>query len=107
VKWNLRLVAAKRDVWKSSQLQKMLADAGLVISAGKMSHLWSGRPVTLRLDDLDVICDVLGCEIGELLQPEPERARARRPEIAETPLAAVAGARPVPVRRLGRAAPPI
>ena len=42
MKWNLRLVAAQRDIWKSSQLQAMLADAGLVISAGKMSHLWAG-----------------------------------------------------------------
>ena len=49
----------------------MLADAGLVISAGKMSNLWSGQPVTIRLDDLDVICEVLGCEPGDLLIREP------------------------------------
>jgi hypothetical protein len=37
VKWNLRLAAANRGIWKASELQRMLADAGLVISAGKMS----------------------------------------------------------------------
>jgi len=42
MKWNLRMVAAQRDIWKASELQRILADAGLVISAGKMSHLWSG-----------------------------------------------------------------
>ena len=44
MKWNLRLAAANRGIWKASELQRMLADRGLVISAGKMSGLWSGRP---------------------------------------------------------------
>ena len=35
MKWNLRMAAAQRDVWKASQLHSMLADAGLVISAGE------------------------------------------------------------------------
>jgi DNA-binding Xre family transcriptional regulator len=44
----------------------------MVISAGKMSGLWSGQPNTVRLDELDVICAVLGCGVQELLLPEPE-----------------------------------
>jgi Cro/C1-type HTH DNA-binding domain len=34
---------------------------GLEISAGEMSALWTGTPTTIWLDDLDVICSVLGC----------------------------------------------
>ena len=71
MKWNLRLAAANRGIWKASELQRMLADAGLVISAGKMSGLWSGNPASIKLDDLDVICAVLGCEVQELLITEP------------------------------------
>jgi len=71
MQWNLRLAAASRGIWKASELQKMLAGRGLVISAGKMSGLWSGNPNAVKLADLDVICAVLGCEIGELLVPEP------------------------------------
>ena len=78
MKWNLRLAAAQRDIWKASELQRMLAERGLVISAGKMSNLWSGQPASLKLDDLDVICAVLGCEISDLLIPEPEKVAARR-----------------------------
>jgi DNA-binding Xre family transcriptional regulator len=73
MKWNLRLAAARREIWKASELQRSLAEHGLVISAGRMSGLWSGRPVSLKLDDLNMICAVLGCEIGELLIPEPEK----------------------------------
>lgn len=71
MKWNLRLAAANRGIWKASELQRMLADAGLVISAGKMSGLWSGSPASIKLDDLDVICAVLGCGVQELLITEP------------------------------------
>ncbi len=71
MKWNLRLAAASRGIWKASELQKMLAGRGLVISAGKISGLWSGSPNAVKLADLDVICAVLGCEIGELLVPSP------------------------------------
>jgi hypothetical protein len=31
-----------------------------------------GHPASRKFDDLDVICAVLGCEIGELLIAEPE-----------------------------------
>jgi DNA-binding Xre family transcriptional regulator len=71
MKWNLRLAAANRGIWKASELQRLLAERGMVISAEKMSGLWSGQPNTVRLDELDVICAVLGCELGELLLPEP------------------------------------
>ncbi|MGG7568884.1 helix-turn-helix domain-containing protein [Streptomyces sirii] len=73
MKWNLRLVAAKRDIWKASEVQQILAIHGLAISSRKMSGLWSGHPVSLKLDDLDVICVALNCQIGDLLTPEPEK----------------------------------
>ena len=75
MKWNLRLAAANRGIWKASELQRMLAEAGLVISAGKMSGLWSGSPASIKLDDLDVICAVVGCGVEELLIAEPGKHR--------------------------------
>ncbi|MFI1585610.1 helix-turn-helix domain-containing protein [Embleya sp. NPDC020630] len=107
MKWNLRMVAAKRDIWKSSQLHRMLADAGLVISAGKMSNLWSGQPVTIRLDDLEVICEVLSCEPSDLLVREPGKRRSMPSAETTLPQAAAAGERPSVQRRPGRAEPPL
>jgi DNA-binding Xre family transcriptional regulator len=72
MRWNLRLAAANRGIWKASEFQRLLAQRGLVISAGKMSGLWSGTPNTVKLDELDVICAVLGCGVADLLIPEPE-----------------------------------
>jgi DNA-binding Xre family transcriptional regulator len=108
VRWNLRLAAANRGIWKASELQRMLAERGLVISAGKMSGLWSGRPASVKLDDLDVICAVLGCGVEELLLPEPDRVAP--PAIQpEQPDAATAthDSRVRPRRRDGRSLPPV
>ena len=106
MKWNLRLAAANRGIWKASELQRMLAEAGLKISAGKMSGLWSGSPASVKLSDLDVICAVLGCGVDELLLPEPGKVPQPAPEDAGQP-AAVAAARPVTPRpRGGRSLPP-
>lgn len=108
MKWNLRLAAANRGIWKASELQRMLAEAGLVISAGKMSGLWSGNPASIKLDDLDIICAVLGCGVEELLITEP--ATITRPASDQHGQQATAhppARLPVtPRRRDGRSLPP-
>lgn len=78
MQWNLRMAAAEHGIWKSTELRRRLAEAGLEISAGKMSALWTGTPTTIRLEDLDVICEVLGCEVTKLLIREPAKVAARR-----------------------------
>ncbi len=79
MRWNMRLKAAERGIWKSTEMRRLLAEAGLEISAGKMSALWAGTPTTIRLDDLDVICAVLDCDPAALLIREPDKVAARRP----------------------------
>lgn len=81
--------AAEAGIWKSTEMRRRLAEAGLEISAGKMSALWTGTPTTVRLDDLDVICSVLDCTPSDLLICEPEVVAARRP-------ASTAAATPAP-----------
>jgi DNA-binding Xre family transcriptional regulator len=107
VKWNLRLAAANRGIWKASELNRMLAERGMVISAGKMSGLWSGTPNAVRLDELDVICAVLGCGVAELLTPEPEKVLApNAPAAGEQADAAAATPAVTPRPRAGRSLPP-
>src|SRR6266516_4825689 len=106
MRWNLRLKAAERGIWKSTEMRRRLAEAGLEISAGKMSALWTTTPTSIRLDDLDVICAVLDCAPTDLLICEPEQVAARRRrtphaaagETTSQPGEQTAGVRP----RLGR-----
>jgi DNA-binding Xre family transcriptional regulator len=108
MKWNLRLAAANRGIWKASEMQRLLAAHGLPVSAGKMSGLWSGNPASVKLDELDVICVVLACGIEELLLPEP--GKVTRPAGAEQDQQAAApaagGPAVTPRRRDGRSMPP-
>lgn len=96
MRWNMRLTAAERGIWKSTELRRLFAEAGLEISAGKMSALWTGNPTTIRLDDLDVICSVLDCSPEKLLVREPDKVAARKPAKKK----AAKGSGPTP--RLGR-----
>jgi DNA-binding Xre family transcriptional regulator len=105
MRWNLRMRAAEKGIWKSTELRRRLADAGLEISAGKMSGLWTGTPTTIRLDDLDVICAVLECTPADLLICEPGKVAARRPgKSAQAAGGGVVPITPRPGRR--RSVPP-
>lgn len=112
MQWNLRMRAAERGIWKSAHMRRMLAEAGLEISAGKMSSWWAGTPATMKLDDLDVLCSVLECTPTDLMSPEPDKVAARRPRKTETINGAGAGhgagddgLPPVSAPNFGRAAP--
>jgi DNA-binding Xre family transcriptional regulator len=107
MRWNLRLAAAHRSIWKASELQQLLAERGLVISAGKMSGLWSGQPASVKLEDLDIICAVLDCGIEELLIPEPEKVARPTDSDPEQKTADGAGLTVTPKRRDGRTLPPV
>jgi DNA-binding Xre family transcriptional regulator len=118
MRWNLRLAAANRGIWKASELQRKLAEHGLMISAGKMSGLWSGSPASVKLDDLDIICAVLGCGVEELLIREPDKIPDPTAEAAAegegeprtatgtTGTTGTTGLTVTPKRRDGRSLPP-
>ena len=78
-----------------------------MISAGKMSGLWSGTPASVKLSDLDVICAVLGCGVEELLIAEPGKLAQPAGDQPGKQAAAPSQAVPpvTPRRRDGRSLP--
>ena len=111
MRWNLRMKAAERGIWKSTELRRLLADAGLESSAGKMSCWLTGTPNTIRLDELDVICAVLGCTPADVLIAEPETVQLQRPVQQAVNDAGGSGtgrsSRVAPRRGKGRTTPPV
>ncbi|MFG2123964.1 helix-turn-helix domain-containing protein [Streptomyces sp. NPDC048710] len=109
MKWNLRMVAAQRDLRRPTEMLEAFRAVGFWPSS-KVAALWGGMPVTLRLDDLDMICAALDCAVADLLQAEPVIVEQAVPEPASRAAGGeVAGAaRPVPRRRTGgpRSLPP-
>lgn len=115
MKWNLRLAAANRGIWKASEMRRLLAEHGVEMSTGKMSGLWSGQPSVLRPDELDAFCAVLECAISELITAEPEKVtgpqqgvdQAQRAVGQDAELGAIQpGRRITPKPRSARSLPP-
>lgn len=111
MKWNLRWAAARQDIWRPSDLLKKFEEVEFTPSLSKVAALWSGKPISVRLDDLDKMCAALNCTVADLLEAEPLAAAdggREQPRKAvgagdETP----APARPVPRRGgQGRSLPP-
>jgi len=71
MKWNLRWAAATRDIWRPSDLLTAFQQTGFDPSLSKVAALWSGKPISIRLDDLDKICAALDCTVADLLEAEP------------------------------------
>lgn len=79
MKWNLRWAAARRDIWRPTQLLASFQEVGFNPSLSKTASLWSSKPITIRLEDLDMICTALGCTVADLMEAEPV-ALAQRPQ---------------------------
>jgi DNA-binding Xre family transcriptional regulator len=71
MKWNLRWAAAQRDIWRPSELLAAFKEVGFEPSLSKVAQLWSKKPISLRLDELDKICAALDCTVADLLEAEP------------------------------------
>lgn len=78
MKWNLRWVAARRDIWRPTQLLVAFQEVGFDPSLSKVAALWSNKPVTVRLEDLDKICAALECTVADLMEAEPLEHQAER-----------------------------
>ncbi len=71
MKWNLRWAAARRDIWRPSQLLAAFEKVGFTPSLSKVAALWGSKPISVRLDDLDKICAALNCQVADLMEAEP------------------------------------
>lgn len=110
MKWNLRWVAAKRDIWRPSDLKTAFEQVGFTPSLSKVCALWSNQPVTVRLDDLDLICAALQCTVADLMTAEPIAAEQTEggdvaQAVGEHPRAG-SGGRPVPKQTGGTGSQP-
>ncbi|MCX5345806.1 helix-turn-helix domain-containing protein [Streptomyces atratus] len=100
MKWNLRWVAARRDIWRPTQLQAAFREVGFEPSLSKVAALWSNKPITVRLDDLDKICTALGCTVADLMESEPVELAGGQEETERRAVGSEGGptgpARPIP-----------
>jgi DNA-binding Xre family transcriptional regulator len=95
-RWHLRRLMAERDMYATTQLRPLLAERGVVLSREQVYRLVTGVPERLSLSTLAALCDILGCQPGDLVEPVAGPAgRGRR---AAGAAATGSGPLPRPVR---------
>jgi len=94
-RWHLRRLMADRDMYATTDLRPLLADRGVVLSREQVYRLVTRVPERLSLQTLAVLCDILDCQPGDLV--EPVAGATKRP----TPPESV----PLPRPRRARVAP--
>jgi DNA-binding Xre family transcriptional regulator len=101
VKWNLRMVAAQRDLWRPTEVLAAFQEVGFNLSLSKVAALSSCKPVTVRLGDLVKMCAALNCTVADLLQAEPLASNETAQESGQRAVGAEEQA-PGPVRPVPR-----
>jgi DNA-binding Xre family transcriptional regulator len=66
--WRLRVLMAENGMFRAIDLAPRLAEHGIRLSDSQVWRLVTGRPERLNLRLLAVLCEILGCEPGELVR---------------------------------------
>jgi len=90
-RWHLRRLMAGQDMYATTQLGPLLAERGITLSREQVYRLVTGVPERLSLATLAALCDILGCQPGDLI--EVVKATA-----ASKPAPSPPAQRPRPVR---------
>lgn len=91
--WKLRQLMAARGMWKTSELQPLLAREGVTLSPAQVYRLVAKAPERLSLPTLAALCRIFSCSPNDLIEvgegptstpPRPleGKVRPRRAEVA-------------------------
>jgi DNA-binding Xre family transcriptional regulator len=100
-RWHLRRLMADRDIYATSDLQPLLAERGVTLSREQVWRLVVRTPERLSLATLAALCDILGCQPGELIEvvTVPAAGKPAGPAPAQRPRPVRARVVPGPGRR--------
>ena len=90
-RWHLRRLMAEAGMFATTDLGPPLAERGITLSREQVYRLVTGIPERLSLATLAALCDILGCQPGDLIEPVASPGSGK-------PQARPAAQRPRPVR---------
>ena len=79
-RWHLRRLMAEKDMYATTRLRPLLAERGVVLSREQVYRLVTGIPERLSLATLAALCDILGCQPGDIIEPVASAASSPAPE---------------------------
>jgi DNA-binding Xre family transcriptional regulator len=81
-RWHLRQVMASRGMFATTDLIEPLAQRGIHLSSSQVYRLVVERPERLSLKVLMALLDILGCSMGDLIEPAAPATSARKARAA-------------------------
>ncbi len=78
IRWHLREVMATRGMFATTDLIAPVVERGVTLSREQVYRLVAGQPERLNVYTPAALCDLLECEVGDLLEPVVERSRQRK-----------------------------
>lgn len=90
--WHLRARMAEKHMFQTTDLIDPLAERGIHLSREQVYRLVTGVPERLSLATLAALCDILGCQPGDLIEPVKSQGGNAKPRERSS------GQRPRPVR---------
>jgi DNA-binding Xre family transcriptional regulator len=67
--WHLRRLMAEHGMFATTDLGPLLAERGVSLSREQVYRLVTRTPERLSLATLAALCDILGCQPGDLVEP--------------------------------------
>ena len=68
-RWKLRQVMAEREMFSTTDIIAPLKERGISLSASQVYRLVCERPERLSLKIFMALCDILDCEMSDLIEP--------------------------------------
>ena len=78
VRWHLREVMCTKGMFSTTDLIAPLAERGVELWREQVYRLVTGQPERLNVYTLAALCEVLGCSVGDLIEPVVERRAQRK-----------------------------
>ena len=92
--WHLRRLMAEHGMFATTDLGPLLAERGVSLSREQVYRLVTRTPERLSLATLAALCDILGCQPGDLVEPVAPGGIADRPGRGEPGARSPGPARP-------------
>lgn len=96
--WRLRQVMAAKGLFSTTDLQPLLVERGVELSAAQVYRLVAQSPERLNMRVLAAICDALDCTPNDLIEPTAVTTQVRARAGGRPPAPGSVGGRPTRVQ---------
>lgn len=74
IQWRLKTLAAERGIYRAKDLQRKITEAtGVIISLQNVCNLLKGKPQSIRLHTVEIICTALDCKMADFCNVSPKK----------------------------------